>query len=669
MYVSRALLPQASLLPLLASCCYISAAHAAETDPSDLLSMSLQELTNIEVTSVSKKSEKASEAAAAIFVLTAEDIQRLGATSIPEALRVVPGINVAQAGSHQWAVSSRGFNDQFANKLLVLIDGRSVYTPLFSGVWWDVQDVMLQDIERIEVIRGPGGTLWGANAVNGVINIITKKAGDTQGGIASLTAGTHERAEVATRYGTKLGDAGAVRVYAKYNDRDQQRSLTDTGAQDDWKKEQAGFRADWKGAEKHDFTLQGDIYTVSEMLPWNLPSLSAPPTEFSLQDKNPHGGNVLGRWHYNQSAESDLTLQMYFDRAVRDHLGDDSTDTYDVDFQHVWTGVERNEFIWGIGYRLIDNSLADTIYYTQLPLDRKDSLYSAFLQDKIAIVPNEFFLTLGSKFEHNEYTGFEYQPTARFTWLLNDKQTLWGAVSRAIHTPSSSTQDGTLALAYNPPPPIGGFITSQGNPQLESEELIAYELGFRTEVMDKAYVDTTVFYNDYDKLFLGALNSGAATVVGTGPFAPYLLIPIIPGNDNSGRSFGFEVAANWDVTTNWQLASGYSFIDLDFDKPFVGFSFEGKEPQQTFNVRSTLRLPYNLEMNNTVYYVDSLTGARIPNYIRLDSRLAWKAMEGVELSLVGQNLLDDQHPEFSGFVYQNSEQIGRSVYGNVTFRF
>lgn len=656
----------ASWLLVSVSCLAASAALAQESTAKDpLLGLTLKDLADMEVTSVSKKAEKASQAAAAIFVVTADDIRRMGATSIPEALRAVPGMNVARAGAHQWAVSSRGFNDQFANKLLVLIDGRSVYTPLFSGVWWDVQDVVLEDIERIEVIRGPGGTLWGANAVNGVINIITKKAKETQGAMVSAGTGSLDTANVTARYGAKLGDAGYVRAYAKRRDTNEVRSLTDTGAGDEFKSDQAGFRADWKKGDAQDFTLQGDIYRANEDLPWNIPSFTSPPTVASRQEKDPRGGNILGRWNYVQSPESTMTLQMYYDRAVRDHITLDTIQTYDVDFQQVWTGLSRNEIIWGTGYRLVDDNLTNSVYYSQTPEDRSDNLFSAFVQDKIAVVPDKFYITLGSKFEQNDYSGFEVQPSARFSWHVNDKQTVWGAVSRAVHTPNLFTSDGQLVAAADGTLP--GFYSTQGNPDLGVESVIAYELGHRAEIGSKLHTDTTIFYNQYDDLFRVGL--GTPFVQTTGALAPYVVVPLRIQDNNSGESWGFEASANWDVADNWQLGGGYSFIDFDYKYPTaLAFSALGKDPQQQFNIRSNLQLPHNLEINNALYYVDSL-GVGVSDYFRFDTRLGWKPMDGVELSLVGQNLLDPNHQEFTGFLYQNASEIPRSIYANVTVQF
>ncbi len=655
-----------------AICIAFAASTEAQADISDeaLLGLSLEQLSNLEVTSVSKKAEKANEAPAAIFVLTADDIRRLGATSIPEALRVVPGMNVARSGSHQWAVTSRGFNDQFANKMLVLIDGRTIYTPHFSGVWWDAQDVVLEDIERIEVIRGPGATLWGANAVNGVINIITKNSKDTQGSMVSMAAGTLDRALVTGRHGARLGEDAYVRAYVKYTNRDEVRTLSDTGADDAWNNTQAGFRADWKQSASDNVTLQGDIYTMHADFVWGLPSFVSPPVTLGAQEEHAQGFNVLGRWNHEFSKESNFTVQTYFDYSRRsDVVYKDAIDTFDIEFQHVWTGFDRHEVIWGVGYRLVMDDFRNTPYYSITNPTRDDSLFNAFVQDKIALVPDEFFLTLGSKFEKNNYTSLEVQPSARLSWLIDDRQMFWTAVSHAVKSPNRTLDDANLAVLAFPPGAEDGFLSRFGSHSFDSEELTAYEVGYRIQPVNTVSLDATAFRNRYSDLILGALGTPFLASDPLFP-SPYLIYPVLPLNGNSASSHGVEVTGTWDVMPSWQLSASYSYLKLKFSQiDALGFAFGGKEPQQQFNLRSTALLPYDLELNNVLYFVDSLTGARIPNYFRFDTRLGWKPMDGLELSLVGQNLLDSEHPEFSGFIFQNASQIPRSVYGMVTVRF
>lgn len=660
----------------LLGCCLIilNASIANATKADDLtskavLNMSLEELGNIEITSVSKKAEKATEAAAAIYVITQEDIRRSGMTSIPELLRMAPGLNVAQAASHQWAVSARGFNDQFANKLLVLIDGRTIYTPVFSGVIWDVQDVPLGDIDRIEVIRGPGATLWGANAVNGIINIITKNAADTQGSYVTAGYGNQENFQTAG-YGGKLAENGHWRAYLKNNVRDGlENASTGLNAGDSWRKSQAGFRADSTLNNSDNLTVQGDIYYSRESFLFNLPDFTVGAGVVPTHDNGTQrGANLLARWGHKLSDISDLTLQTYYDFAGRNiAYYMDNIHAFDVDFQHEWRGFDRQEIIWGAGYRLVSMNSEDTTHQIFRPKDRNDNLFSAFLQDEIAIVPDEFYLTLGSKFEHNDYTGFEFQPSARFAWLIDDDRTLWGSIARAVHTPYRFIEDSRLRISAYPGPPTPGFIETQGIQTLYSEELIAYELGYRFKPIERASVDLAAFYNDYDKIRHGSFGVPVAAVDSV--FGAYTSLPVLSSKNNGAKSYGFEAATNVDLATNWQLAGSYSYINLKYDMADPTASIIGKNPRHQFNVRSTYLLPYNIEMTNALYYVDDLKGIAIPDYYRFDTRLAWQPLDGVELSLVGQNLLDTNHPEFSAFLYQNAEEVGRTVYASAIFRF
>lgn len=652
-------------------------ALATELNPNELLNLSLEQLTNIEVTSVSKSPEKANEAPAAIFVLTADDIKRLGATSIPEALRVVPGLDVAQLGAHEWAVASRGSNSEFTDKMLVLIDGRTVYTPHFAGVWWDAQDTVLDDIERIEVIRGPGATLWGANAVNGVINIITKSAKDTQGGLADLSMGNQTKTDDTVRYGTKLADNAYMRVYAKYNDNDEFRFRNGVNASDNWHKSQTGFRADVSTSASDKLTLQGDAYTMQESDIFSLPSITPPPVVTSMHPEDVNGFNLLNRWNHVFSADSNMTVQTYFDQAVRKSAWyDDRIDTADFDFQHVWTGMKRNEITWGLGYRLVDDFFTDTATYSLNSPHRVDNLASGFLQDKIAIVPDKLFFTLGSKLEKNDYTGWEVEPSARFSWLVNSNQTVWGAVSRAIKSPNRTLDDANLPVAAWPPGVFNGYLTLLGSHGFKSEDLVAYELGHRIQPSKSLSFDTSTFYNQYHNLLYGSYTGVPFVFTNPVTHASYLAYPVLPANANSAYSYGIEEAANWQVRDYWKLSGGYTYLNLKFDHPDpFGRDFANKQPQNQFNVRSTLLLPFNTEMDNALYYVsplnafNTLTGVNIASYYRLDSRLAWKATDGVELSLVGQNLLRSEHTEFSGSFFQSTEEVPRSVYANVRVKF
>lgn len=646
------------------------AAYANEPDQSDLLDLSLEQLSNISVTSVSKRAEKASEAAAAIFVITQDDIRRSGHTSIPELLRMVPGLSVAQASAHQWTITSRGFGGQYSNKLLVLMDGRSVYTPLFSGVFWDAQDTLLEDIERIEVIRGPGATLWGANAVNGVINIITKKAKDTQGTLMALSVGDQEKGLARGRHGAKIGDNSYFRSYVKYDDRDETKTTSNTRGHDAWNKAQGGFRADMENSDKHSFTLQGDVYTIADSGKLTIPDISTV-TNTIFDREHARGGNIIGRWNIKMAKDEEASLQMYFDNVHRDNvIFDDTRNTFDIDFQHSFVPEKRHEVVWGGGYRLVSDDIIGSSVLVVTPQKRSDNLFSAFVQDKIALVEDKFFLTLGSKFENNDYTGFEYQPSARLSWIVDEKQTLWSSVSRAVRTPNRFSDDGSLAgTFYLLPGPTPAFLGTVGNRNLDSEVLNAYEMGYRLQATDKLSFDAATFYNVYDKLVVGSLGSSAILVNFPGIGAiPY--VPVTPMNLNEARSYGFELSSKWTVTNNFDLTAGYTFFNLKLDQgdPY-GFEYAGKTPRHQFNVRSNWLLPNNVEWNNSAYFVDSLSRPNINQYLRFDTRLAWKPIESLELSIVGQNLFDPHHQEFSAYTFQGNSQIPRSIYGNIAWKF
>lgn len=642
----------------------------AEIDSSKLLSLSLEQLSNISVTSVSKRSEKASEAAAAIFVITQEDIRRSGMTSIPELLRMVPGLSVAQAGSHQWVVTARGTSAHFANKLLVLIDGRSVYTPLFSGVYWEVQDTMLEDIERIEVIRGPGATLWGANAVNGVINVITKSAKDTEGTLLATSFGNQEKAQVRARHGAKIGENAYMRAYAKYNDRDETKTVAGGPGRDAWNKAQGGFRADVKHSDRYSYTIQGDVYSVSASGELAVPSLAAPPTVTVYDREEAKGANILSRVKYKYAENNEVTLQAYLDMTQRkNHVIDDSRDTVDLDIQHSWLPHKDHELVWGAGYRLVSDEIKGSNAFAISKAKRTDNLFSSFVQDKITIVPNEFFVTLGSKFEHNDYTGFEVQPSGRFSWLVNDKQTLWGSVSRAVRTPNRFSDDGSLVSTFTVlPGPTSAFLGTTGNPNLESEILNAYEMGYRIQASDRLSFDLATFYNDYDKLVVG--QAGTPTTINLPGLGVVPYVPVSPLNLNEAKAFGVELASKWIVNSDFDVSFGYTYFDINLDlgDP-LGFEISGKTPKHQLNTLSNWRISDDVEWSNAFYFVDHLSQPNIDQYVRYDTRLAWQVLPGVEFSVVGQNLLNPKHEEFIGYVFQNNVEIPRSIYGNITWKF
>lgn len=626
----------------------------------DFSQMSLEDLGNIEITSVSRSPERILKAPAAITVITNEEIRRSGATSIPEALRLADNLIVAQKNSHDWGITARGFNTDLANKMLVMIDGRTIYSPLFSGVFWDRQDYLLEDIDRIEVISGPGGTLWGANAVNGVINIITKSANDTQGLYFETGIGDELKNATAVRYGGKLASNVSYRLYGKYQDRDDQVLNNGKDASDSWHMSQGGFRIDAEPSASDSLTLQGDFYGSDEGDP------------ITDRDGETSGGNILGRWAHSFSASSNMSLQMYYDKAqfslpqaanafAPAGIFRDSLDTYDVDFQHRFQWNERNHILWGLGYRYTHDEVNGSPTITFAPEHLDHYLYSAFLQDEIKLHENLFF-TAGSKIEHNDYTGWEVEPSVRLQWNVAVNQMIWAAVSRAVRTPSRIDHD--LRSPTNLPPPIDSFLS--GGEDFSSENVIAYELGYRAQLGPKVSTSISAFYNEYDDIRSTSLS------------APFL-IPFVFENNLEGQTSGIEVSANYQVLEWWRLHLGYSLLEENIHTKSGQFDLnnalnETADPEHQISLRSSMNLPQHMELDASLRWVDTLhnnsgtTVGEVPSYTELNVRLGWHPTDRLELSLTGQNLLHGQHPEF-GFPTPNRVEIERSIYGKVQWRF
>jgi iron complex outermembrane recepter protein len=658
-----ALLHTAAVLAIGSLC----AAQQALADDVDPFALSPEQLFNATVTSVSKTAEKLGDAPAAIFVLTNEDIMRSGATSIPEALRLVPGVEVIRATASSWAISVRGFNSGLANKLLVLIDGREVYDPLFSGVYWDVQDTALEDIERIEVIRGPGGTLWGANAVNGVINIITKSAKDTKGALGSLIAGNQERAVVTGRYGAQ-DDNAHWRVYGKYLNRAETDLPSGVDAQDEWRAWRTGFRADWDTTAQGDtFTLQGDAYSSDSGKLRSVPQLTAPYASVVEENISADGGNILGRWTHDLDGGSSLIAQAYIDVAQRRQFTlKDRRTSFDFDLQYDLPDLDRHDIIAGFRYRYTDSRLTETQIITFDDSERHDQLFSAFVQDKITLEPERWFLTLGSKFEHNDYTGFEMQPSARLLWT-GDDQAAWASISRAVRVPSWLEHDLTVVTGVIPPGTIPGIVFPvkvelQPSPAFESEELVAYELGYRQQVTPSLSFDIAAFYNDYDSL---------ATLTLLPPsfdFPPlHIVLPVAMTNLTRGQTYGFELVGAWRAAPNLNFSAAYSLLEIELHGPPSATAInseigERQSPQQQFNLRAQWDIDERFALDSTVYYVDEVPAFALDSYVRWDARIGWRVADGVQLELVGQDLLDETGSD------ANPLETGRSVFGRLTWR-
>jgi iron complex outermembrane receptor protein len=608
--------------------------------PTVLKKLSVEELMNVVVTSVSRRAEPLAHAASAIQLVTQDDIRRSGATSLPEALRLASNLQVAQIDSRQWAISARGFNSSSSNKLLVLIDGRTVYTPLYSGVFWDVQDVPLADIDRIEVISGPGSTLWGANAVNGVINVITKRPQDTQGLLVVGGGGTGLRGFGSARYGGTVGRSVRYRVYGKGFDRDAAASPTGLNASDDWQMGQGGFRVDWESSETNRFTLQGDAY-------------GGQMGQATGRDAAVNGGNVLGRWSHTLSATSDIRVRVYFDRTHRDMPGVFAEDlnTYDVELLHSARLGRRHNLIWGLSYRQLDDHVRNSPSLAFLPADDVDHRFGGFIQDEITLVPNRLTLALGTKVEHNEFVGWEMQPGGRASWRMDRSGTLWAAVSRALRTPSRVDRD---LFAPGQPP---YFLA--GGSDFRSERELAYELGYRLQHRALT-MSLATFYNQYERL---------RSLEQTNPPAAF---PLVIGNGLDGESYGAEVTAEYRVADAWRVRVGYTEMRINiWSKPTStdtsGGSVENHSPNRQFSVNSSVDLPIDLRLDGGLRYVSEIANQQVPGYAELDARLTWSPTAQLGLSLVGQNLLHRRHAEFG--TPATRREIERGLQGAVEWHF
>jgi iron complex outermembrane receptor protein len=642
---------------------------SAQTPAPDLSQASLEDLMNIQVTSVSRKEQKLSKTGAAVFVIAQEDIRRSGATNIPDLLRMAPGVDVAQVDANRWAISIRGFNDQHANKVLVLIDGRSVYSPSFSGVFWDMVDVPLEDIDRIEVIRGPGGTVWGANAVNGVINIITKGAAATPGGLLSAGTGSQDRAESLLQYGGEIGNDGDYRVFGRYFDIGNAVFPSGQQAADGWMAGHAGLRADWNLSPRDSLTVQGDFLRTQESQTITTVLENALPLVATFNDPlRATAADVLARWTHTLANGSQMSLQMYDDYSKHLDLGFlDAQNTVDLDFQHHLAWGSRNDIVWGLGARVIDSDYGNGYDFTILPSHRLDHLLSAFLQDELKLT-HSLSLTLGSKVEHNSFTGIEFEPSAQMVWTPDEKQTVWVSAARAIREPSSVDAGILNEIAVVPAGPLLGIVQAVGNPHIQAEQLRDFETGYRVQPAKRLSLDVTGFVSLYRNL--ESIAEGTPYVIAQNGI-PYLILPSTFVNGARARGYGAEFSGTWNVTKAWRISPGYSYFHFHLGGAAASVNPPpGTAPNHQFQLRSLLDLTHRLQWDNTFAYVDKLSAGNIPAYARLDTRLGWRAGEFFEFSLVGQNLLSPRHAEFSDTFYPlNRTLVERSIFAKVTWRF
>jgi iron complex outermembrane recepter protein len=654
----------------------------AQNKSQDLSELSIDDLMNIQVTSVSKKEQKLSTVAAAIFVITQEDIRRSGATNIPDLLRMVPGLNVGQINGSTWAISSRGFNAQYSNKLLVMIDRRIVYTPNFAGVYWDTLDLPLEDIDRIEVIRGPGGSVWGANAVNGVISIFTKKAGDTSGGMVGSVGGTIEQGLGTAQYGGKLGKENDFRIYTKYLNRSHLLDLTGQNGADGWHMLRGGFRTDSTLSTKDTLTLEGDLYTAREgEFGFVLPSVTSPTLVPIAEEINMSGGFIQSDWNHTYSPRSDSSLQVSLTRYRRgDPLVPEIRDTLDLDYQHHIAWGNRQDIVWGLGYRYTADRFGGSLTVSYNPPSKGLQLFTSFLQEEFTLIPDRVYLTVGTKLEHNDYTGFEAMPSARLAWRPSTHHMVWVAVSRALRAPSRN--DSNLVVSFGSFPAPDGTPTVlrlTANPYYKDEHLVAYEAGYRARLTGRVSVDLAAYFNSYKDV---ETTEPSTPFTESTPAPLHFVQPFTYENLMYGETHGIEIAANWMLTRRWTLSPGYALeqphmhTSLMSQDTITPHFVENGAPRHSAQLRSHLDFGRGVAWDAFASFVDRLshqgysTQDMIPPYTRLDTSLTWSPRERVSVSVVGQNLLRDHHLEFEDvFGSMQSGQIKCSGYAKLTWHF
>jgi iron complex outermembrane receptor protein len=664
-----------------AGCCaaaifLLSAMGSAQNGAgADLTEQSLEDLMNIKVTSASKTAESLSRTASAIFVISEADIRNSGATNIPDLLRMVPGLDVAQINGNTWAISARGFNGRFANELLVTLDGRNVYSPTSGGVFWDVLDLPLENIERIEVIRGTGGTIWGANAVNGVINIITKKAGETHGGMVVAGGGNVEQGFGTVQYGGAIGGNTDYRVFTKYFNQGQLRSENGTLGDDGWHMLRGGFRTDTVLTPKDTLMTQGDLYGGAENdISPIFPSITLPGQIFVGIRSPLSGGFFQTAWDHVLSPTQNTSLQISYDAYTRDDALMEVRKTFNIDFEHRFAWGARQKFIWGANYRDTDSTTHGDLTVSLNPPDLTMQLFSLFVQDEIAIVPDKLYVTGGIRLDHNYYTGFNIMPSARVAWTPTARQTWWAAISQADRTPTELDTARRINVAgFVGPGGVQTLLALIGNPDFNDEILRDYEIGYRTTLANNISVDMVAYFGHYTHQ---QTTEPAAPFFESTPPPPHLLIPLTYENLEHGEAYGFEAAVNWKANHRWTLSPGYAFeqIHLHLDPSSKDttsvFADEGSSPVNSAQLRSHVNLPHGLAWDASAYFVDRLKSGNVPSYTRVDTGLKYGLSEHISLSLVGQNLVKDRHLEFvDDLSTVSSTLVKRSGYAKVTWTF
>jgi len=651
-------------------CALVPLLTFANTATQDFSDLGFDELMQIEITSVSKKSEKLSEAAAAVYVVTANEIHRSGATSIPEALRLVPGIDVAQIDPNKWAVSIRGFNGRFANKLLVLIDGRSVYTPTYSGVYWEYLDYLMADIARIEVIRGPGATLWGTNAVNGIINIITREASDNPGGSFSLAAG-NEYQGASVRQGGRVSENTQLRAYAKGRRVDESENLDGEDQDNGGDYLQTGLRLDIQPSEDQWLTLQGDLYRDDLKQQHNFPTFVSPyANEIINGDVEAKGGNIGVRWGMLTGLESELSARLSYDFYDHQEIKyGDNRDTFDLELQHQFSPIENHDLVWGGGYRLSKNDFTSSIYGGVEDPTNSSKIWNLFIQDTIHFPEQHIALTLGAKLEDNNYSGTEFQPNVRASWVPSEQLTWWAAVSRAKRSPSRADTEANISANM-----ISGLLLEvQGNEEFQPEQLDAYELGVRWNPLPQLSFDLATFYNEYKDLRSYIMGIPVLPDFENGQF--YAIQPLVLDNNIEGHSQGGELLVTWQATPNSRYRFVYNYLNIklkDKKESLLSANIIGLDQDRSLKHQLSLWGSFDLsetvELDLRLYYTDqrSWMSESIDATVNGDLRLGWQATDFLVLSLVGHNLLHSAEQEFLTESWSSPSAIERSIFLKAT---
>ena len=676
--------PQRLLLSLI----LVSSANAdapqqpapAGTSAQALKTLTLEELSQIEVTSPSKAPVPAFRSPVAIYVITGDDIRRSGATTIPEALRLAPGVEVARIDGSKWSVGIRGFGTRLSRSALVLIDGRSVYTPLFAGTYWEVQDTLLEDIDRIEVIRGPGGTIWGPNAVNGVINIITKSTQETRGTYASMGGGSEEQGFASFRYGGGNDKGLTYRAYAKAFTRGPEYHF-DGDNFDDWRGAQGGFRMDWGGSDRDSFTVQGDIYRQEDGERVALSTYTPPLNTVVDGNAELSGGNFLARWTRKLSGTNEFQVQTYYDRTNRNepNLGE-VRDTFDIDFVARTRVTSRQQWIYGLGARLSDGRFQEVgSGLVFAPANRLDYLVSGFFQDDITLIERKLVVTAGSKVLRTNFTGVTFQPSVRLLWTPAERHTFWASYTHALRTPSRAEHDFYLSSYLGPGP--GGlslFARFNANPDFAPEQLNGFEAGYRTLIGKNFFIDFAGFWNHYHDLFSQDLAGGVA-IETTLPFPetplppPHYILTAQFRNDLYGFTTGGEIAPEWRPTSRWRLRTSYSFLNMNLSKApgtAVGGTpadVVGSSPRHEAVVQSSFDITRKVQLDLVYRYVSALGAQSAAAYSTGDVRGAWRFHPHMEFSIAGRNLFQPYHVEYAADP-GGPVGIRRSVYASLAWR-